>query len=186
MLHQQAPDKGDRADDFLHFIAQLQNISKVNLPEDGLHGPLSIRSCDNLLGKESSDADSCKVEKEERDKAGPDCSLYRSGIPHNAAEGDSTKVGNHEGINHWNGETFDLSNDIVGPGTSKGLEETDQNHDEIDVKVNDVQEVKSSIGTVHDGEEETNDGDYGCEPEAREVLEEDCINSKAVNLMVRG
>ena len=178
MLHQQTPDKWDLADDLLHLIAQLHNVSKVNLIEERLHGPLSVGRGDNSLGKVSSDCDSNNVPRKECDKASPYSSIGRSSVPYDAAEDDGTKVSGHEGIDDGSSLGFDLPDNIVGPGTSKCLEETDQNHHEIDVKVNDVQEVETSIGAVHDGEEETNEGDTGCEPEAGEVLKEGYTKSK--------
>ena len=89
-------------------------------------------SCGAGPRKESSDCNSSNVPTKECDKASPDSRIARSSVPHDAAEDDGTKVSGHEGINHGGSLAFDLSNNIVGPGTSKGLGETDQNHHQID------------------------------------------------------
>ncbi len=141
MLHQQAPDEWNRTNDILHAVAQAQNIAKVHLPQHRPSCPLSIRISHDLVNKVDGNSKEQEVNSKETDKTAPDGRIGRESVPQNAADDDSSEVGRHEGVNNRSSLAFDLSDNVVGPGTSKGFEETDQNHDKVDVKVYSVQEA---------------------------------------------
>lgn len=175
MLHKKTPDEGNLADDSLHAIAEEQDVSKVNFPPHGFHSPLAIRSVHDLLDVDVGNSEACEVETKQTDETGPDGDARGESVPQNAAKDDSTKVGNLEGINDGRTLAFALSDDVVGPGTSVCFKESDQEHDEINVKVNCVKEDEAGVGSVHDGEEETDTRHTESEPEAGDLLEVDSI-----------
>jgi len=87
---------------------------------------------------------------------------------------DGTKVCDHERPDDSGGKTFKLSKDIVGPSTSKGFKESDQNHDKVDVKVDRAQKVQTGVHAVNERKNESNYGQSHGKPKARYLFEEFC------------
>ncbi|VEU34737.1 unnamed protein product [Pseudo-nitzschia multistriata] len=141
VLHQYAPKEGDPSNNFLHSVAEGENVTKVDIPPKALHRPLAFRVvCKHLRNVEMGDSHKGKVPTEETNKTGPDGDRGIEREPQDATKHNSTKIGRPERIHHGRSLAFKLSGKIVCPCTSKGFEESDQDHNKVDIEVDHVQE----------------------------------------------
>ena len=68
-----------------------------------------------------------------------------------------------------------MAKNVVGPRRTKGLKESDNNHDEVDVEVNGIQKDESRVGTVNETEQESKKRQAQSQPKAWDLFKVDGI-----------
>ena len=185
LLHEEGPHPRKPSYRGLQTITEIKHVFEGDGPNDGFPRPLSGALLHLLIEIETGNADKNKVDASKSYESSHQCILFET-KPESTGDNDGHEVGRKVGKYCWHAQLVDLFFESVDPSSCKGLEETHKEHDEVNVKVDCVQEDEASISSVNQTKEESNQAAKAGQLGLRDIAKVDSVACSRESSLQKG